>query len=355
MWTKSMRPPSAGRTKRLWPVLSVLVCLLSLINVIAASEGDAKWFKFDKSFIQTVYPLEVAFGELALERPWKVGPLHTISCSANDGEFHVGAYDSEIGVSSQHKPISRPASGSGAAWGIVAEPINVTSADRTEVLQYQNQEATWRGFLRVWNEGHWHGHTKKRKGGYSNPNHVVEIHPAWALLAGQVEKEFPVGRVLGFKGYGLSKFDDERYPYHPLNPEEWLKVYQTSKSVFVQLAQSANFFSLPVRVRERTTIANGSALSLRLDVCASRPCGSDYLYRDLRAVTVPGTDSYPLNQSIEVLGLFSVNLRTAMTESIGATHRNSAVAVPEALEFFVYGRTSGAVRNSSCEPETGGR
>jgi hypothetical protein len=45
---------------------------------------------------------------------------------------------------------------------------------------------------------------------------------------------------------------------------------------------------------------------------------------------------------VNLLRFFSVNLRVALTASVGVTARTNAVFVPEALEFFAFGKAAGA-------------
>ncbi|MBI4450259.1 hypothetical protein HY634_04320 [Candidatus Uhrbacteria bacterium] len=76
----------------------------------------------------------------------------------------------------------------------------------------------------------------------------------------------------------------------------------------------------------------------------------------LRAVVVPSAeegDAFDVGDTGELLGFFSVNLRTAMDSSTSAKKKSSAVPVPGALEFFVFGRAKDVpVRNAKCQPDT---
>jgi hypothetical protein len=204
----------------------------------------------------------------------------------------------------------RPAGGAS-----IIEPPNATSKDASFLNAFEKTSPrprqTWDGYLRVWNESHWHGHPTKNPKGFSNPNHVLELHPAWRLtLDDGTERSYSVARIEGFRGYGLNKFDTDDYEFHALNPAEWLKVYQTSASLYVQLVHTANFFSLPVIVRDREDVA-GVAQILELDVCADRQCSSgSFILQDLRGVTVAAADNnlqFTVGNKIDLLGIFSVN------------------------------------------------
>jgi hypothetical protein len=58
-----------------------------------AAQGDVVWFRFKKSFINSRYPTDVAFGSIQVGSLWKVGPSHTITgpaCSGTDGDIVCG-------------------------------------------------------------------------------------------------------------------------------------------------------------------------------------------------------------------------------------------------------------------------
>jgi len=307
-------------------VVAVIAMAALLSVTISAAEGDLKWFRFDKTFIQANYPVDVAFGRLTIEDLYAASALHDVGCSGDDGEIHVGVYDADIAVPGNQRPISRPVGSPPGGWGVVIEPPNATSKDANFLNAFEKTsprpQQTWDGCLRVWNESHWHGHPTKNPKGFSNPNHVLELHPAWRMtLDDGTERSYSVARIEGFRGYGLNKFDTDDYEFHALNPAEWLKVYQTSASLYVQLVHTANFFSLPVIVRDRDDVA-GAAQILDLDVCADRQCNSgDFILQGLRGVTVSAADNnlqFTVGNKIDLLGIFSVNLRVALANATGA-------------------------------------
>jgi hypothetical protein len=259
-WNKPLHP------------IAILAVAVVVSGAISAAEADLKWFRFDKTFIQAKYPTDVAFGRLTIEDLYAASALHDVGCSGDDGEIHVGVYDADIAVPGNQRPISRPVRSPPGGWGVVIEPPNATSKDASFLNAFEKTSPrprqTWDGYWRVWNESHWHGHPTKNPKGFSNPNHVLELHPAWRMtLDDGTERSYSVARIEGFRGYGLNKFDTDDYEFHALNPAEWLKVYQTSASLYVQLVHTANFFSLPVIVRDRDVVA-GVAQILDLDVCA---------------------------------------------------------------------------------------
>jgi hypothetical protein len=139
-----------------------------------------------------------------------------------------------------------------------------------------------------------------------------------------------------------------------LDAGDWLKVYQTSQSVYVSLIETSNFFTLPMIVRTTTAVTGAKVLTV--DVCDDRPCTSGkFALTGLRAVVIPAAETdgaLGIGAQAELLGFFSVNLRTAMQGSTNAKKKANAVVVKNALEFFVFGRAKAPpVKNSHCDPE----
>jgi hypothetical protein len=73
-----------------------------------------------------------------------------------------------------------------------------------------------------------------------------------------------------------------------------------------------------------------------------RACSSgQFVTTGLRAIVVPSAEegtALAVGETVELLGFFSVNLRSAMDASTSATKKSTAVPGPSALEFFVLGR-----------------
>lgn len=133
--------------------------------------------------------------------------------------------------------------------------------------------------------------------------------------------------------------------------EEWLQVSRGLTDLRVSLPRSSNFFQLPVVIR--TVREEGGAVMMTADVCATRRCDSEeFLWKNLRLVSVSttyGTRPFSPGERGQLLGLFSVNLKVALEGSAGAVGQ---VSVPDALEFFVFGRTRLLpAKNSRCELE----
>jgi len=344
---------------RLKIAAALLGALLALYGLtIDAAQGEIVWFRFKKSFIESRYPTDVAFGSIEVSDLWKVGPAHYIknpTCSGTDGEVHLGVYEEDLDWPGSSETFSFPVGNDKVAWGLVIEPPNVTAADMTALRAIEKTPATFDGYLRVWNEGHWNDEEEKEESGSSNPNHVLGLHPAWRVRSSSTAfptRDFPVFAMANYGGYGLSKFSPVA---QKLKSGDWLKVYQTSTSVYLSLIETSNFFTLPMIVRSVAATTIGAKL-LTVDVCAERACSSgQFVLTGLRAVVVPSAEEgVPLvvgNQA-ELLGFFSVNLRAAMAGSKNAKKKSQAIVLQNALEFFVFGRAKvGPVKNSQCEPE----
>jgi hypothetical protein len=64
-------------------------------------------------------------------------------------------------------------------------------------------------------------------------------------------------------------------------------------------------------------------------------------------VSIPNSDFHH-----GLLGVFSVNLRRALDLAPTSETEAGAKILPEAVEFFVFGRAKNvAVKNSHCQPE----
>ena len=59
-----------------------------------------------------------------------------------------------------------------------------------------------------------------------------------------------------------------------------------------------------------------------------------------------------MDETAELLGIFSANLRRALDLAPTSETEQGAKVLPEAVEFFVFGRAKNvAVKNSHCQPE----
>jgi hypothetical protein len=140
-------------------------------------------FAFDPDFIRNRYrSADLAFGSFTVSEEWPSG-RHDESCSGEDGEVHVGAYEDHLGLETTETPFSSPVEGNRIAWGTVIEPPNVTATLANELEKREGTTVTFEGYLRVWNEGHFDDESDRRPGGFSNPNHILELHPTWRMQA----------------------------------------------------------------------------------------------------------------------------------------------------------------------------
>jgi hypothetical protein len=202
---------------------------------------------------------------------------------------------------------------------------------KTVLSQNTNQPATFTGYFRVWDEGHAVGAVRP-----SNPHHIFEIHPAWAFRAGGAAFDRPdlVDSIADYHGYGATKF---KPIINALNNGAWPRAYQDQASLHVELPKSDNFFQLPIQIQDVQEIQGGHAVTV--DVYSDRNF-NNLRYEGLRCITITGS---PVDSQLEVgdrafwLGIFSVNLRTALEGSSSATSEATAAVVPEAVEFFVFG------------------
>jgi hypothetical protein len=321
----------------------------------AAAASSVVWARFDRDFVRNRYPNDLAFTSLTFDTQWVASAKHGVSCGGKDGEIHIGAYERHIEFASGEQPFARMADEPTVAWGIVAEPPNATSDDSAALEDLEGTHVSFTGYLRVWNEGHYDDEPAEKPQGSSNPNHLVELHPTWFMNAedeGFEEYDFQPLPIQKYAGYGLTKAGPM---LRAVAGGEWPKAYVTNTSVFVSLSHESNFYQIPIRISSVQATSGG--ILMRADVCEQLGCvGGQILYRNLRLVTrsdsAEGTP-FAAGQVVEVLGLFSVHLGRVARIASNATTRPGAVAVGDALEFFVFNRAKrGAVKNSKCEPES---
>lgn len=134
-----------------------------------------KWYRFSKAFIQQHYQQDgSAIGTLKASEIHPAKNPHPISCGGDDGELHIGIPESALG----RVPVSAFGSQSDSDFGMVAEPPNVKKGSQflSQVESADGSAGAFYGYFRLWNEGHDVGQVFP-----SNPHHVLEVHPAWAL------------------------------------------------------------------------------------------------------------------------------------------------------------------------------
>jgi hypothetical protein len=315
------------------------------------------WFAFDPDFIRNRYrSADLAFGTFTLSEEWRASAIHDENCSGEDREVHVGGYEDHLGLDDSEIPFSSPVHSERIAWGTVIEPPNVTTAQGNELEKLEGTTATFEGYLRVWNEGHFDDETDRRPGGFSNPNHILELHPAWRMTTPKgVTRTYSLRAMDDYSGYGLSKL---KTILKGFASRTWPTMYQDGEALYIHLPRGqpyeSNFYQLPVVIRSVTTIDEGTVMDA--DVCDRVDCsGKTFLYKGLRLVSVPSTEEgtpYIVDEKAELLGIFSVNLRRALDLAPTSETEAGAKVLTEALEFFVFGRAKNqAVRNSQCQPE----
>ena len=220
------------------------------------------WFAFDPDFIRARYrSADLAFGSFTVSDEWRVSLKHGETCSGEDAEVHVGSYEDHLGLADTEVPFSSPVDGERIAWGTVIEPPNVTAAERSELKKLEGTSTTFDGYLRVWNEGHFEHEKDRNPDGSSNPNHVLELHPAWRMTAPKgVTRTYSLQAMDEYSGYGLSKL---KTILGGFASRTWPTMYQDADTLYVHLPKGqpyqSNFFQLPVVIRSVTASVSGSA------------------------------------------------------------------------------------------------
>lgn len=319
----------------------VLLGLLILFTHTAfAVTGTVTWYKFSKKFIGDHYSNDSAIGMVSAVN-WKAAQsVHSVSCGGNDGELHIGLPEDGIQIDGSH-PVSSVAEGDGTdpKWGMVAELPNASEDGPDELSGLNGTQVTFSGYFRLWDEGHAHGTAAP-----SNPHHVLELHPAWAFGSDSTNFAFNspelVKSIPGYSGYGASKF---KPIFATLDSGDWLNVWQDADFVYLQLRESSNFHQLPTQINQVRSISGGHELLVNV---YSDKNFSHLVHENLRVVTATGSpiDDDLANASegdqMFLLGFFSVNLQKAFQLSQNAHSQAEAVAAPDALEFFVFGRAT---------------
>lgn len=323
-------------------------------------EGGAVWARFDHTFVERHFAGDLAFSSLTFDGQWRASlphrmPQNKISCSGDDGEIHVGAYEGHVEFASNEQPFSRLDSEQTVAWGIVAEPPNATNDDSDVLEDLEGSRVTFTGYMRVWNEGHYDDQKKPNPNGWSNPNHLLELHPAWHMASddeGSEDYDFTAtAPMTRYAGYGMSKATSI---FNAVTQGTWPRAYNTSGQLHLLMGEESNFHQLPVRIG--SVEASNDGIILRADVCVAVGCsGNQFVYRNLRLITRSDSQElkpFKTGEITELLGIFSVHLGKARQLAGTASTEAGAVAVGDALEFYVFGRAKNkAVRTSKCVPE----
>jgi hypothetical protein len=312
--------------------ISLVVAGVAFLCAASHAQSNINWYGFSKNFITTNYPQDSAFGSIAARKWQAAASVHSVSCGGNDGELHIGIFLADVDLPADQTPATAPVDDSDQGWGLVAELPNAADGDGPGLLrQALGQPATFTGFFRVWDEGHSKGSVAG-----SNPHHVFEVHSAWAFQAGgsNFEDKELVDSISGYSGYGASKFQPL---LRGLDGGDWPMAYQDDSMLHVGLVRADNFYQLPIIVRQIDAINGGHAITV--DVFSSATF-SNLVYQGLRCITVSGSptdDQAAVDQKAFWLGFFSVNLRKALDGSQSANSEDNAVAIKDAVEFFVFG------------------
>ena len=338
-----------SRKQRLSITAVLLLACYAMSSATTASAQQVKltWYKFSKDFINQKFPQDSAIGTLDSTDPEPAKTAHVPpTCGAKDGEIHIGIAANALVWNNIHQLVASSRADGDEEFGIVAEPVNMTKQTLTLVKGAQDNQTTFVGYFRFWNEGHDEGPAAA-----SNPHHVLEIHPVWAFQT-QGEDSFKspssIRPMKGYAGYGASHF---KPLLSSLRQQQWLKVYEDDDYVYVQTAKADNFYQLSVQVTGEAQLVTGGT-TVAVDVFSDES-HQNRIYSNLRVVANQGSQVANRIQSggsIDfLLGIFSVNLREAMKAAQGHRGVDEAVSAPQALEFFTYGiPAQHAVKNGKC-------
>ena len=314
-------------------LLAGVTVALTIGGAVTSAQGE--WFRFNIAFIEARYATDSAIGELEALNWARASRVHSVSCGGNDGELHIGSFEHEIDVPQAQRPVSHPME-LDEDWGIVYELPNARDGNGPALLTNSGPDspATFRGYFRVWNEGHGSGAVFP-----SNPHHVLELHPACGFTVGNTVFDAPelVAPIAGYRAYGITRL---RQFLEPLEDGDWPLVYRDGDDLVVSLQRSQNFFQFPAIVRSKTAVTGGHELILDI---FSFPNYQNQIFTGIRAITVTGSpadDDLDVGTQTTLQGFFSINIRVALDHVGTADDEDEAVHVPEALEYFVFGRTA---------------
>ncbi len=344
--------PQRKCRRRTLLIVTLVLCATTSLAAQARKSPSLIWFKFSKDFIAKHYAPDSALGELVTSDPRPARTVHRSTCGGNDGEIHIGIFPDSMRGDNQHGVPSSSLATNDTEFGAVAEPANLTPATAKLVQEIKGNETTFTGYFRTWNEGHYTGAVHD-----SNPHHVLEVHPSWAFQSQAANVDFnspqSIAPMKGYQGYGASHF---RALLESLTTEQWLKVYEDDQFVYVELAKADNFYQLPIKITGNAQEIKGGT-SITVDVF-SDTAHKKRVYEQLNVISNEGSriaGRFQKGEKIKyLLGIFSVNLETAMKAAQGHRGEDSALFAPQALEFFAYGvPLLPAVKNSKCVEETG--
>jgi hypothetical protein len=294
-------------------------------GVLIAGTGDLTWYPFPRAFIEASYQNGVPVADFTFSG-WGKSGIHPSSCGGKDGEIHIGAL---VGGLSPLPSVNDD----DESWGIVAELPNAIGGKGAATLKTLDKKSIhFRGYLRLWDEGHAKGQVHP-----SNPHHVFEVHPAWRVEGpgATFDKVSLVKAIPEFHGYGATKF---KPLFDSVKDGTWPRAYLDGDHLYVLLRESANFHQLPVIVQDVRDVDGGH--EALVDVYSDESFKT-LRYEGLRCYTPTGSD-YDLKwkkaAKTYLLGFFSVNLGEALKQVGAAGSEDDAAHVPEALEFFVFGR-----------------
>lgn len=320
-----------GVTARFFAPL-LIVCALAVEPFWSTQR--ITWFRFNTDFIQSHFATDSAIGNVRATTWSPASSPADVGCGGSDGELHVGSFEAGLDVPPAEHPISAPLTHDDE-WGIVFELPNAGDGDGPARLdEIKGLPAVFHGFFRVWNEGHDVGRVF-----LANPHHVLEIHPAWKFTSGAVTFDAPelVATIPGYRASGVTRL---RPMLGLLQDGKWPRAYRKGNDLVVSLIEADTFFQFPAIVRERELITGGHAWTIDI---FSNSTYQGPVAAGIRAITITGS---PIDASLQVgeqttlQGFFSVNVRVALEHARNATDEANAVHVPEALEFFVFGRTT---------------
>lgn len=320
--------------KHLGRITSVFVLLTLLPFCFGQS---LTWYPFDRDFISAKYSTS-AIGDLSFHVSHPASTIHSSSCGGKDAELHIGMTLQEVDLPNGQIPLSDSPSGDDDDWGVVAELPNTSSGNgKSQLAKLAGQPVRFFGYFRVWDEGHAQGHVFP-----SNPHHVFEVHPAWGFSgtaangsAVNFMRKDLVKPMASYRGYGATKF---RPLFKSLADEEWPLAFRAGGKLHLGLLRFSNFFQLPVRIKSIASVSGGH--EVKVDVFSNQAM-TNKIYSNLTTITATDTPidgALHVGQKVFLLGFFSVNLKKALDASEGATSEDNAVAVPNAVEFFVFGR-----------------
>jgi hypothetical protein len=308
------------------------LCILVLFSFIAAVPAQLKFFSFDTDFIEAQYPNDSAISRLQTRQFARAKNAHSIECSGNDGELHIGVLLADIVLPAGQNPSTSPVVAGDPGWGIVAELPNVKQSNGIAMLdKLKNKPVLFEGYFRVWDEGHSHGAVHP-----SNTHHVFEVHPATGFSGDGTTFSKPnlVNSIAKYAGFGRSKFEPM---LKKISAGDWPRVFKSGGQLHLGLQEAENFYQLPVKIKKITTVTGGREFTM--DVFTSNTFAT-LLFKDLAGITVDGSPTQTklkVGDKTFLLGFFSVNLKKALAAASGATSQTSAKPAQSALEFFIFG------------------